>query len=1560
MASRRVYFRLSKAVIGLVVSLVTAVVVGLLPGPAAVTAYAATSYGGSNPLPDTCWLEGSNVECPPVFGPPDLIPPKTMEGLLPEAADALRTMEDQAVADVLTEHDLPSSQRAAVLSYAREEALAKLWLRIADAFETPSAQRTARQQAVVDWLGRRYRQMRMVAPPFAAREYARFAGKNLAAFDQLMYTNASEAEIRTFLSGPSEPYNVPDPEQATGGYCKYRPPAPYEGEYNETTRQSCFTPCQNFFGCTPPTPDYQQFVKWGNTHIDSYFDNGAVMPLSAAIAGAWLGSAAVVTAGGAIAGGLAISTIAPLVDAVMPFAAGSVVEMTLVGQGVQLAGTLGGAAVGSALAIAAVAITAAVLVGISVANIDQMAGKLASAIAQSREPVNADDLWNSSDRSGQMVLLTLFVDAVTPSPRQDRECDNLQVTNLWRTWFDGLPVVPFAWELEDLNVYPCLNPIAVPSANETDPFFQVTNVDTGVSESSPTISAAVIDNGSVVMSHTVSLKGDNWFVVERPDGSRWQMLRLTYTDWEGRLAHSWLRRTPSGYQFYGIALRPGEDNQVDLDNCQQCFGSDELRFLGPDGQRRKAKVQLYTPPVGQPTFSAARLESHSAITFDANGFKPANPVGGITYRWRFQKIGCETAIGTPLGCQVYDTSSNRFVPEYGDWQTGAKVTYVWESAGSHWAQVEGTDLEGHAITHDLRVNVASVPATLSLARDCSVTAVPVGCNNYPTSVGAESVVFGGLELPGHWERESVRVDWGDGTGSAQEVGYLAENDATSGIHLTQESSTNPYLYDLRATHTYPRAGYYTVVLAASDQYGASVTKSTVVHVKGASEITFAQPGAKRYGEVFLPQATATYEGSSVTYTAAPDDVCQTAEGPSPQITMVGIGQCTVTAHQQGGGPVFTDAAPVTRTFDVLPAPLMVKVDNKTKTYGEPNPEFTTEVRGLRNGDTAASLGVTVVGPAADSPAGDHDLVASGVTSPNYTVEYTKGRLTVTRAPLTITADDKTRRYGQDKPTYTAEFDGLVNGDTPASITGLAFNGPPKDAHVGTYDIRPDGATNRNYDISFVRGTETVTPAPLSISANDVFRQYGETAKYDVNYNGMLVNGDQSVPGLVFEGAAKEAGVGTYPITVSGSTTEDYDITYFGGTEVVTPAPLTIRVDDKARTYGGASPAYTAKVQGLLFQDDVSMLGGWTYTGAPADAGVGAYPIKAQGAANTNYRISYVDGTETVTKAPLTITAHDKSKVYGAPDPVFTAKYDGLVNGDTSSVVSGLEFASAPTGSDVGTYPIVPSKATSPNYDIAFANGTETITKAPLTVRAQDETIRYGTLGTYTWKGDGWVNGDTDASMDTAPVCEATIQGAAASVTTAPGPYVGAITCAGAADQNYSIDYAGADLTINPVIRLDQAGLPTTVARQATLDGQTVTLPTTESEVGFGTAHTYSFPSVVVDANGVPYMTRQGGFVGPVVTNIQVTASYTTMPALLTAAVTSKGMDQKTANSLGKLWNDVMAGLKAGNVNKTRGALTQFADSVRSQSGKKIQKATADNLLAYAQLVYVSVGGSGTV
>src|SRR5207244_673080 len=149
------------------------------------------------------------------------------------------------------------------------------------------------------------------------------------------------------------------------------------------------------------------------------------------------------------------------------------------------------------------------------------------------------------------------------------------------------------------------------------------------------------------------------------------------------------------------------------------------------------------------------------------------------------------------------------------------------------------------------------------------------------------------------------------------------------------------------------------------------------------------------------------------------------------------------------------------------------------------------------------------------------------------------------------------------------------------------------------------------------------------------------------------------------------------------------------------------------------------------------------TTATTSSSVGPSPIlPGQGTLSaSNYSFSFVNGTLTITKAVLTVKADNKSRAYGAANPVFTATYTGFaygsanptltvtyigfVNGDTPSVLSGSpSLSTTATSSSVpGTYPITVTvsslKAT--NYSFTFVNATMTVTKAILTVKADDKT-----------------------------------------------------------------------------------------------------------------------------------------------------------------------------------------------------------------------------------------------
>src|SRR5260370_6669853 len=102
-----------------------------------------------------------------------------------------------------------------------------------------------------------------------------------------------------------------------------------------------------------------------------------------------------------------------------------------------------------------------------------------------------------------------------------------------------------------------------------------------------------------------------------------------------------------------------------------------------------------------------------------------------------------------------------------------------------------------------------------------------------------------------------------------------------------------------------------------------------------------------------------------------------------------------------------------------------------------------------------------------------------------------------------------------------------------------------------------------------------------------------------------------------------------------------------------------------------------------------------------------------GGTAANYEVTRGKGIMTRGKAVLTVTADDKSKVYGAADPALTSTPSGtLYYGDGYDVITGVSLSTA-TGAaaNFGTHPIMASGGTAANYDVTFVNGTLTVGKA---------------------------------------------------------------------------------------------------------------------------------------------------------------------------------------------------------------------------------------------------------
>src|SRR5207245_10429575 len=126
-------------------------------------------------------------------------------------------------------------------------------------------------------------------------------------------------------------------------------------------------------------------------------------------------------------------------------------------------------------------------------------------------------------------------------------------------------------------------------------------------------------------------------------------------------------------------------------------------------------------------------------------------------------------------------------------------------------------------------------------------------------------------------------------------------------------------------------------------------------------------------------------------------------------------------------------------------------------------------------------------------------------------------------------------------------------------------------------------------------------------------------------------------------------------------------------------------ENESRVYGATNPPLTASYSGFANGETTDVLSGNPSLSTTATPGSpvagGPYPITVtQGTLSAaNYSFSFVNGSLTVTKATLTVTAENKSRVYGATNPSLTASYSGFANGETTDVLSGSPSLSTAAG-----------------------------------------------------------------------------------------------------------------------------------------------------------------------------------------------------------------------------------------------------------------------------------------
>ncbi|MFE4159274.1 two-partner secretion system adhesin CdrA [Pseudomonas aeruginosa] len=488
-------------------------------------------------------------------------------------------------------------------------------------------------------------------------------------------------------------------------------------------------------------------------------------------------------------------------------------------------------------------------------------------------------------------------------------------------------------------------------------------------------------------------------------------------------------------------------------------------------------------------------------------------------------------------------------------------------------------------------------------------------------------------------------------------------------------------------------------------------------------------------------------------------------------------------------------------------------NDATRVYGDVNPTLTATMSGINAIDAYVNSQFNDLYQATASTTatqasnvGQYAITGNANGSEYFSQRYQlvrqDGKLTVTPAQLIVSADAKTKVYGDADPTLTYQVSGLKNSDTAAGV--LSGNlGRVAGENVGNYGILQGGLglNTANYTLSYVGNDLRITPAQLNVIADAKTKVYGDLDPALTYQVSGLKRGDTA--GAVLNGGSlsRVAGenVGVYGINQGGLglVSSNYTLNYQGNNLTITKALLNVIADAKTKVYGDADPSLTYQVSGLKNGDTAGAVLNGGSLSRVAGENVGVYGINqgGLGLVSANYDLSYQGNNLTITKALLNVIADAKTKVYGDADPSLTYQVSGLKNGDTAGAVLNGGSLSRVAGENVGVYGINQGDLAlnSGNYDLSYQGNNLTITKALLNVIADAKTKVYGDADpALTYQVSGLKNGDTAGAV---------LNGG--SLSRVAGENVGVYGInqggLGLVSANYDLSYQGNNLTITKAL-----------------------------------------------------------------------------------------------------------------------------------------------------------------
>jgi hypothetical protein len=593
------------------------------------------------------------------------------------------------------------------------------------------------------------------------------------------------------------------------------------------------------------------------------------------------------------------------------------------------------------------------------------------------------------------------------------------------------------------------------------------------------------------------------------------------------------------------------------------------------------------------------------------------------------------------------------------------------------------------------------------------------------------------------------------------------------------------------TDLVPRQAVFTV------DSPTQITVTAPPHAVGVVDITVRTPSgtspvvaADRYTYAPVPDVTAINPthgpatgGTAVIITGtAFTNVTSVNFGAlaATRFTVNSATQITATAPAQPAGPVDVTVTTPSGTSAVVAAGRYTyDLVATTTTITSFNPSvfgqtvtFTATVTPAVPGATPTGTvgfavdGAVVANPVVDA-SGRARYVTSGLAVGDHTViAFYSGDRTFdqsTSARYTQTVNKADTRTAIGSSANPSNFGQSVTFTATISAVGPGF-GQPTGQVVWFVDGVGQGPTNLN------GGQATFATADLAVGDHRISASYRGDASFNSSLSATLTQTVNQALSMTGVNSSAEPSV-------------------FG-----TAVTFTATVSAVAAGSGTPTGSVQFQVDGVNFSAPVLLTAGRATSSSLSTLTAGAHTITALYGGQGVFGPSTGTFTQNVSPARLTITPNpSQSKVYGAALPVLTYVPTGFVNGDSASLVTGGLGTLATAASPVGNYAFtLGTLSAGNNYALVLATNPPTFAVTPkaLTITANNQSKVYGaTLPALTVSYSGFVNGDTAASLTTAPTLTTT-----ATVSSPVGSYP--ITVSGAVAGNYTISYVTGSLTVN--------------------------------------------------------------------------------------------------------------------------------------------------------------------